>query len=56
MNLGNNLIDENEFLLWVEKIQSLREPNTENGSSSSGATSQQIEEDDVNQDLVAAFR
>lgn len=47
---GNGIIDETEFLQWVARIQALREdPNTK---SSALAT----DEDDITQDLIAAFR
>ncbi|CAH1722744.1 unnamed protein product [Chironomus riparius] len=42
---GNGLIDETEFLQWISRIQALRE--------SPGAVA---EDDDLTQDLVAAFR
>lgn len=41
---GNGLIDETEFLQWIGRIQALRE------------TSTPAEDDDLTQDLVAAFR
>lgn len=43
---GNGLIDETEFLEWIARIQAL----TEDSASSS------THEDDLTQDLVAAFR
>lgn len=43
---GNGLIDETEFLQWIARIQALRE-------SPSTSTA---EDDDLTQDLVAAFR
>lgn len=49
---GNGLINETEFLQFVAKIQALREEST--SSSSSSSTTQP--EDDLTQDLVAAFR
>lgn len=42
--LGNGLIDETEFLQWIARIQALRETETT------------AEDDDLTQDLVAAFR
>lgn len=41
---GNGLIDETEFLQWIARIQALRE------------TEATAEDDDLTQDLVAAFR
>lgn len=41
---GNGLIDETEFLQWIAKIQALRDTETS------------AEDDDLTQDLVAAFR
>lgn len=41
---GNGLIDETEFLQWIARIQALRETETT------------AEDDDLTQDLVAAFR
>uniref|UniRef100_A0A336MPM2 CSON004879 protein n=1 Tax=Culicoides sonorensis TaxID=179676 RepID=A0A336MPM2_CULSO len=49
---GTGLIDEAEFLQWVAKIQALKE---ESSNSSSSSVSQQPD-DDITQDLVAAFR
>lgn len=43
-SLGNGLIDETEFLQWIARIQALRETETS------------AEDDDLTQDLVAAFR
>ena len=42
--VGNGLIDETEFLQWIARIQALREDNTT------------TQDDDLTQDLVAAFR
>lgn len=47
---GNGIIDENEFLQWVARIQALRDDPT---TKSSQLVS---EEDDITQDLIAAFR
>lgn len=44
--VGNGLIDETEFLQWIGRIQALRE----------SSTTSTAEEDDLTQDLVAAFR
>lgn len=41
---GNGLIDETEFLHWIARIQALRD------------TEPAPEDDDLAQDLVAAFR
>lgn len=49
---GNGLIDETEFLQWVAKIQALKDESTSTSSSSSQAE----QDDDLTQDLVAAFR
>ncbi|XP_055378703.1 calcium-binding protein E63-1 isoform X3 [Condylostylus longicornis] len=46
---GNGLIDETEFLQWVSKIQALRDESEE-------STSKADPDDDITQDLVAAFR
>lgn len=43
---GNGLIDETEFLQWIARIQALRE----------SPTTSTAEDDDLTQDLVAAFR
>ncbi|XP_055631344.1 calcium-binding protein E63-1 isoform X3 [Toxorhynchites rutilus septentrionalis] len=55
---GSGLIDETEFLQWVARIQALKEDsNTSNSSSSSsGNSTTQAADDDLTQDLVAAFR
>lgn len=55
---GSGLIDETEFLQWVARIQALKEEtSTSNSSSSSSSTSTtQAADDDLTQDLVAAFR
>ncbi|XP_059615653.1 calcium-binding protein E63-1 isoform X3 [Phlebotomus argentipes] len=52
---GNGLIDEAEFLQWIARIQAIKD---ESASSSSSASSNQpvSEEDDITQDLIAAFR
>lgn len=54
---GSGLIDETEFLQWVARIQALKEESNSStsGSSSSNSTSQAAD-DDLTQDLVAAFR
>ncbi|XP_058836043.1 calcium-binding protein E63-1 isoform X2 [Topomyia yanbarensis] len=51
---GSGLIDETEFLQWVARIQALTEESTSSSSSSNSAT--QAADDDLTQDLVAAFR
>lgn len=53
--IGNGLIDEAEFLQWIARIQAIKD---ESASSSSSSSSNQpvSEEDDITQDLVAAFR
>jgi hypothetical protein len=48
---GNGLIDETEFLTWVAKIQAIKDE-----SSSNNATADAQADDDLTQDLVAAFR
>lgn len=55
---GSGLIDETEFLQWVARIQALKEETSpSNSSSSSSSTSTtQAADDDLTQDLVAAFR
>lgn len=49
-HLGNGLMDEKEFRQWIQRIQSLQE-DTVNPS-----TSQTDTDDDLTQDLIAAFR
>lgn len=46
---GNGLIDESEFLQWVGRIQAIRDEQDD-------STSKQDENDDVTEDLIAAFR
>lgn len=47
--LGNGLVDEAEFLQWVARIQALRDESDD--------SSNKLEEnDDVTEDLIAAFR
>lgn len=48
--LGNGLMDEKEFRQWIQRIQSLQE------DSGTPSTSQTDTDDDVTQDLIAAFR
>lgn len=43
-------MDEKEFRQWIQRIQSLQE------DSGTPSTSQTDTEDDVTQDLIAAFR
>lgn len=45
---GNGIIDENEFLQWVARIQALRDDPTTQMLTT--------EEDEITQDLIAAFR
>lgn len=45
-------MDEKEFRQWIEQIQALHEEST----SSSSSTSQAETDDDITQDLIAAFR
>lgn len=47
---GNGLMDEKEFRQWIQRIQSLQE------ESVTPSTSQSETDDDVTQDLIAAFR
>lgn len=48
---GNGIIDENEFLQWVARIQALRDdPSTKASTILAG------DDDDITQDLIAAFR
>lgn len=47
---GNGIIDETEFLQWVARIQALRDDPTTNSSKMVS------DEDDITQDLIAAFR
>lgn len=48
ISTGNGLINEAEFLQWVGRIQALREEPESTGKPD--------EDDDVTQDLIAAFR
>uniref|UniRef100_A0A1B0CBX9 Putative calmodulin n=1 Tax=Lutzomyia longipalpis TaxID=7200 RepID=A0A1B0CBX9_LUTLO len=52
---GNGLIDEAEFLQWIARIQAIKDESA-SSSSSTGSTQQLSEEDDITQDLIAAFR
>jgi calmodulin len=47
---GNGLIDETEFLTWVAKIQAIKDESSSNSSETPA------DDDDLTQDLVAAFR
>lgn len=49
--LGNGLMDEKEFRQWIQRIQALQEESTVSPSTSQSET-----DDDVTQDLIAAFR
>lgn len=49
-NTGNGLMDEKEFRQWIQRIQSLQE------ESLTPSTSQTETDDDITQDLIAAFR
>lgn len=49
-NTGNGLMDEKEFRQWIQRIQSLQE------ESVTPSTSQPETDDDITQDLIAAFR
>lgn len=49
-NTGNGLMDEKEFRQWIQRIQSLQE------ESVAPSTSQPETDDDITQDLIAAFR
>lgn len=49
--LGNGLMDEKEFRQWIQRIQALQEESTVTPSTSQSET-----DDDVTQDLIAAFR
>lgn len=51
VGLGNGLMDE-EFREWVQRIQSLQEETI----SPSTTSSQTDTDDDITQDLIAAFR
>lgn len=48
---GNGIIDETEFLQWVARIQALRDDPTTQSSKMMVS-----DEDDITQDLIAAFR
>lgn len=49
-SIGNGLMDEKEFRQWIQRIQTLQEDPT------SPSTSQTDTDDDITQDLIAAFR
>lgn len=53
---GSGLIDETEFLQWVARIQALKDDSQTSSSSSSSNNPAQSADDDLTQDLVAAFR
>nr|XP_040229750.2 calcium-binding protein E63-1 isoform X2 [Anopheles coluzzii] len=53
---GSGLIDETEFLQWVARIQALKDDSNTSSSSSSSNNPAQAADDDLTQDLVAAFR
>uniref|UniRef100_A0AAG5D6A9 EF-hand domain-containing protein n=1 Tax=Anopheles atroparvus TaxID=41427 RepID=A0AAG5D6A9_ANOAO len=53
---GSGLIDETEFLQWVARIQALKDDSNTSSSSSSSTNPAQSADDDLTQDLVAAFR
>lgn len=48
---GNGLMDEKEFRQWIQRIQSLQEETVSPSTSQNTDT-----DDDVTQDLIAAFR
>lgn len=50
---GNGLIDETEFLQWISRIQALKEESSKEQNSN---TSVEDVDDDLKQDLIAAFR
>lgn len=52
---GNGIIDEAEFLLWVARIQALRDDSTAKPSSTTHSAGPD-DDDDITQDLIAAFR
>lgn len=52
---GNGLIDEAEFLTWVARIQALRDEST-TPKASPHQTDADDDDDDITQDLIAAFR
>ncbi|ETN60437.1 hypothetical protein AND_007914 [Anopheles darlingi] len=54
--VGSGLIDETEFLQWVARIQALKDDSNTSSSSSSSNNPAQSADDDLTQDLVAAFR
>ncbi|XP_055325212.1 calcium-binding protein E63-1 isoform X4 [Sitodiplosis mosellana] len=56
---GNGRMDEKEFRQWIQRIQSLQEESTVSPSTSqsqSQSQSQSETDDDITQDLIAAFR
>lgn len=48
-------MDEKEFRTWITRIQALRDETSSSPSTSKAMTQSEID-DDVSQDLVAAFR
>lgn len=49
-------MDEKEFRQWIQRIQSLQEESTTVSPSTSQSKEQSETDDDVTQDLIAAFR
>lgn len=45
---GKDVLDENEFMQWIHKIQTIREEEPQTGEGQ--------EEEDLKKDLLAAFR
>jgi len=53
---GHDLMDEKEFLQWVARIQALSDDSPTPSTSSSKSGSHPENDDDLAQDLIAAFR
>nr|XP_036215049.1 calcium-binding protein E63-1 isoform X1 [Bactrocera oleae] len=53
---GNGLINEAEFLQWVGRIQALRDEQQQQQQQQEENASKPEENDDVTEDLIAAFR
>lgn len=52
---GKNLINEAEFLQWIQKMQNTINDGQED-SSSQQINNRFVENDDISEDLIAAFR
>lgn len=55
-SIGNGLMDEKEFRIWIARIQALRDETSAAAASTSKGTTQSDVDDDASEDLIAAFR